>query len=89
MAQQAYSPDLAPSEFFLFGYLKQQLQRVYIPDRERLKSEIIRIFGEIGPPAFISAFEDWITRSEWVVQNVGGGERIMTIKQKEEKSVYV
>jgi hypothetical protein len=64
MAQPAYSPGLTPSDFFLFGYLKQKLQGVHIPDRERLKSEIIRIFGEIGPEVLTSLFEDWIRRLE-------------------------
>jgi hypothetical protein len=49
MAQRASSPDLAPSDFFLSGYLQQKLQEVQIPDWKRLKSEIIRIFGEVGP----------------------------------------
>jgi hypothetical protein len=69
MAQSAYSPDLAPNDFFLFGYLKQKLQRVHIPDRERLKSEKIQIFADIGPDVIISVFGDWIKRREWVVQN--------------------
>jgi hypothetical protein len=71
MAQPTYSPDLAPSDFFLFGYLKQKLQGVHILDREKLKSEIIRIFGEIGPDVLISVFENWIKRLEWVLQNAG------------------
>jgi hypothetical protein len=71
MPQPAYTLDLALSDFFLFGRLRQQLQAVHIPDRERLKSEIIRIFGEIGPDVLISVLEDWTKRLEWVVQNVG------------------
>jgi hypothetical protein len=69
MAQPAYSPDLSLSDFFLFGYLKQKLQGFHIPDRERLKSEIIRIFAEIGPDVLISVFKDWIKRLECVVHN--------------------
>jgi hypothetical protein len=70
-AQPADSPDLATSDFFLFGYLKEKLQAVHIPNRERLKSEIIWIFGENDPDLSISLFEDWIKRLEWVVQNRG------------------
>jgi hypothetical protein len=57
MAQSAYSPGLTPSDFFLFGYLKQKLQEVHIPDREKLKSEIIRILDGIGPDVLISMLE--------------------------------
>jgi hypothetical protein len=71
MAQSAYSPGLTSSDLFLFGYLKQKLQVVNIPDRERLKGEIIRIRGGIGPDVLISVFEDWIKRLEWVDQNGG------------------
>jgi hypothetical protein len=71
MTQSANSPILTPSDFFLFGYLKQKLQGVHIPDRERLKSEIIRILGGIGPDLLISVFEDSIKKLEWVVQNGG------------------
>jgi hypothetical protein len=69
MAQSAYGPGLTSSDFFLFGYRKKKLQGVHILDRERLKSEIIRILGGIGPDVLISVFEDWIKRLEWVVQN--------------------
>jgi hypothetical protein len=64
MLQSAYSPGLTPSDFFLFGYLKQKLQEVYIPNRERLKSEIIRILDGIGLDVLISVFEDWMKRLE-------------------------
>jgi hypothetical protein len=87
MAQPAYSLELTPSDFFLFGYVKQKLQRVHIPDRESLKSETIRLFGDIGPDVLISVFEDWIKRFEWIRQN--GARSVITIKQREEKSVDV
>jgi hypothetical protein len=64
MAQSAYSPGLTPSDFFLFGYLKQKLQEVHIPDRERLKSEIIQILDGIGRDVLISMLEDWMKRLE-------------------------
>jgi hypothetical protein len=71
MAQSADNPGLTPSDFFLIGDLKRKLQGIHIPGRERLKSEIIRILGGIGPDLLISVFEDWIKRLEWVVQNGG------------------
>jgi hypothetical protein len=71
MVQRASSPELTPSDFFVFAYLKQKLQGVHIPDREKLKSEIIRIFGKAGPDVLISVFEDPIKRLKWVVQNAG------------------
>jgi histone-lysine N-methyltransferase SETMAR len=43
MAQPAYSPALAPSDFFLFGFLKQSIQGVHFPYRDTLKSTICLI----------------------------------------------
>jgi hypothetical protein len=53
----AYSPDLARSDFFLFGYVKRKLTESNIPDRRRLKSPIIHIFGEIGRETLMGVFE--------------------------------
>jgi hypothetical protein len=46
--QPSYSPDKAPSDFFLFGDLKEKLTEYDIPDRERRKLAITHIFSEIG-----------------------------------------
>jgi hypothetical protein len=62
--QPAYSPDLSPSDFFLFGYLKQQVQEAHILDQESLKSEIIPIFSGIAPSVLISMFKHWTKRLE-------------------------
>jgi hypothetical protein len=58
MAQPADSPDLGPSDFFLFGLLKQYIQGVHFLDRETLKSPICRIFNEIDREVFIPVFLD-------------------------------
>jgi hypothetical protein len=87
MAQSAYSPGPTPSDFFPFGYVKQKLQAVHTRDRERLKSEIIRIFSGIGPDVLISVFEDWMKRLEWVVQNGGEYSNNQT-KEKRNRSMF-
>jgi hypothetical protein len=40
----AYIPNLAPSDFFLFGYIKQKFSEYDIPDRQSLKSAMTHIF---------------------------------------------
>jgi hypothetical protein len=82
IAQPAYSPGLTPNDFFLFGYLKQKLQGVHIPNRERLNPEIIRILAGIGPDVLISVFEDWIKMLEWVLQNGGEYHNNQTKKKR-------
>jgi hypothetical protein len=56
MLHPAYSPNLAPSDFF-FGYIKRKFTEYEIPDRESLKSVIAYMFGETGQDAFILIFE--------------------------------
>jgi histone-lysine N-methyltransferase SETMAR len=42
-----YSPGLAPSDFFFFGYIKEELTDYDCRTREELKSAIIEIFNQI------------------------------------------
>jgi hypothetical protein len=71
MPQPAYSPDLAPSDFFLFGFLKRQLQGVNLADREALKIRIRQIFGEINREVLISVFVEWMEPLQCVIKNGG------------------
>jgi hypothetical protein len=41
----AYSPDLAPSDFYLFGYVKYLVAGQEFPDGEALLGAINTIFG--------------------------------------------
>jgi hypothetical protein len=71
MPQSAYSLDLAPSDFFLFGFLKRQLQGVHLADLETLKSRICQIFGEIDREVLISVFVELMERLQRVIKNGG------------------
>jgi hypothetical protein len=71
IAYPAYSPDLALSDFFLFGYIKRKLTKYVILDRQGLKSAITHIFDEIGQETLITLFKTWINRFEWVREHEG------------------
>jgi hypothetical protein len=71
MAQPACNPGLAPSDFFLFGFRKRQIQEVPFPDRETLKGTISRFFGEVDREVLTSVLLDWIEPFEWVIENDG------------------
>jgi hypothetical protein len=47
LSNPVYSPDLAPSDFFLFGHLKEKLTAFHCTARDELKSAITTIFNEI------------------------------------------
>ena len=57
-----YSPDLAPSDFFLFGYLKHELEGKVINDENDLLQELETAFKKIKRQKKIEIFEEWKTR---------------------------
>jgi hypothetical protein len=62
-----YSPDLASSDFFLFGYVKEKLMGC----RVETASELVRfqvILAEISRETLNAAFREWMERLEKCVQ---------------------
>jgi histone-lysine N-methyltransferase SETMAR len=66
-----HSPDLAPSAFFLFEYLKDKLTDFDSRNREDLKSAITSIFNEIDKESLVAVFLSWIERFKWVIRKKG------------------
>jgi histone-lysine N-methyltransferase SETMAR len=69
--QPPYSPDLSPSDFFLFGYVKNQLKGKKSKNPEALLSEIKKIMTGITKERRIRVFQDWIWRLEAVIASGG------------------
>jgi len=67
----AYSPDLAPSDFFLFGFIKGQLRGQLFRSREELEEKITEILNSISLEMIHSFFEEWIHRCSWVFEHNG------------------
>jgi histone-lysine N-methyltransferase SETMAR len=66
-----YSPDLAPCDFFLFGYLKERLKGQRFKDRQTLEFRVRQIFTDIRPEIWASVFEEWLERLRWVIKHRG------------------
>jgi histone-lysine N-methyltransferase SETMAR len=66
-----YSPDLAPSDFFPFGDVKNRLQGIVFASREALLAEISEVLHDIPLETLPHVFEHWIERLEWVSQSTG------------------
>jgi hypothetical protein len=66
-----YSPDLTPSDFFLFKHIKHCLQGIAFPSRKELLAVIHEIVGAIPRPTLEDMFRHWMERLEWVSQNNG------------------
>ena len=63
-----YSPDIAPSDFFLFGYVKEKLKNHAFDTLEDLKESIIEILSQISRDMRKSVFEEWIKRCTKVIE---------------------
>jgi hypothetical protein len=66
-----YSPDVAPSDFFLFGHLKGEMGGFTANSPTGILSEIRRIFQEIPKETLVAVYDEWITRLEWIAKPKG------------------
>jgi histone-lysine N-methyltransferase SETMAR len=67
----AYSPDLAPSDFFLFGYMKERQKGKMFKDTEALLLNIREIFENMDLGLLERVIQSWISRLRWVLVNGG------------------
>jgi histone-lysine N-methyltransferase SETMAR len=63
-----YSPDIAPCDLYLFGYLKHCLRGLTFPDSESLVLAIYEIMAKIDKSVYISVYDEWMTRLERVLE---------------------
>ena len=66
-----YSPDLAPSDFYLFGNLKRQLENQEFVAPEDLLRRIVQILEAIPKQELMDVFTTWVERVRWVIANNG------------------
>jgi hypothetical protein len=63
-----YSPDLAPSDFFLFGYVKGRLMEYRAETPSELLVRIRVILVEIPRETLNAVFLEWMERLQKCVQ---------------------
>jgi histone-lysine N-methyltransferase SETMAR len=68
----SYSPDLAPSDFFLFVYIKECLKGIVFPSYEESLNTIGEVVTGIELETLTDVFEHWMERLELVSKNTGG-----------------
>jgi hypothetical protein len=56
------SPNIAPCEFWLFGYVKMKLERMFFDAPTALLAEVEEIFGDIGITEWVKVFDEWKAR---------------------------
>jgi hypothetical protein len=69
--QPVYIPDLAPSDFWLFGHLKNFLAGEMFDDREAFLNVITSFLEEVQPSELHVVFSHWVERVRWVLENNG------------------
>ena len=60
--QPAYSPDLAPCDFWLFPKLKEPLRRTSFESIDEIKAESNKALMAIPEKDYLTCFEDWKIR---------------------------
>ena len=66
--QPPYSPDLAPSDFYLFGYIKGLLAGRSFNSAEELLSAVDEILSEISETTLMRVFKEWEERLKQVIE---------------------
>jgi histone-lysine N-methyltransferase SETMAR len=66
-----YSPDLAPSDFFLFGYVQHALEGDEFPSEEALLAAIHSVPSNLTGDTLRAVFAKWIERLNWIALNEG------------------
>ena len=69
MVHPPYSPDLAPCDFWLFNYLKRNLD-IY-PDSTSLASAITKVLNSIPVYEYQKTFQKWIQRMKLCIEHRG------------------
>jgi hypothetical protein len=63
-SHRLYSPDRAPFNFYLFGYVKHQLQGHEFTEGAELVSAISELLNQIPTDTLVDVFDDWMRRSQ-------------------------
>jgi hypothetical protein len=70
-AHPPFSPDVAPSDFFLFGWLKGELSSRSVGDINELFELVDEILSTLATDTITRVFANWIERLEQVISTNG------------------
>ena len=71
LSHPPYSPDLAPSDFWLFRHLKKHLRGKHFDSPTSVKEEVQKFLDSKTPDFFESAFSELVIRWQKCVSNGG------------------
>jgi hypothetical protein len=67
----AYSSDLSPSDFFLFGMLWERMSGASYSSPDELISAISELIASSPKGQLVSVYENWMKRLNWVIKYRG------------------
>jgi hypothetical protein len=71
MPHHPYSPDLAPSDFYLFDTVKKKLKYEGITDEDQFSEVLVKILKAIPGEELVAVFETWLERVRRVSEGDG------------------
>jgi hypothetical protein len=69
VANASYSPGLAPSDFYLFGHMKEMLGRESFETGERLRSAVEGVSRPLKQWTLTKVFLEWMRRLEQYIES--------------------
>ena len=67
----AYSPDIAPCDFYLFGALKAALAGRHFESTSAISSALAAFFRGVDAATWRKVFDNWVARMEAVIEKNG------------------
>ena len=67
----AFSPNLAPSDFYLFGKVKDAIKGMEFESEEDLLDEVIKVLSQISREELESVMDEWEQRLLACIANGG------------------
>jgi histone-lysine N-methyltransferase SETMAR len=72
LPHSAYSPDLSPCNFWLFGMLQEKMKDRAFQAAGEILEAVTLIWNAMSPERLQFVFLNWMERLEWVIANRGG-----------------
>jgi hypothetical protein len=67
----AYSPDLAPCDFYVFAKMKLRLKGRRSVSTEEIQAESLQVLNTLTPAGFTECFQKWQNRWDRCIQAQG------------------
>jgi hypothetical protein len=71
MGPSPHSPDVAPSDFWFFGWSKRKISGQAFSSREVVKTFLLEMWARMDSGQLFSVFDKWMKRLEYIIESGG------------------